>query len=185
MAAALPPDVTAALRKQAPKLMRKGMEREVKKKFDTIKQEMIKEFLGNPVTQEILAGPDTSNISGTLNGVSNLFAFIGFDSGEQPIAPILALFEKMTIKFERADDIFAITPMPWATGRSWAQGIERGISGLGYLLRKKKGRSGSAIQSRVKVRAGKFQNTAYISALISKYKKKFEELKWLSNFNIS
>ena len=199
---ALPSDVTAALRKQAPKLMRKGMEREVKKKFNTIKQEMIKEFLGNPVTQEILGGPDTSNISGTLNGVSNLFAFIGFDSGEQPVAPILALFEKMTIKFEReikrpkignrfkvdlptADDIFAITPMPWATGRSWAQGIERGISGLGYLLRKNKGRSGSAIQSRVKVRAGKFQNTSYISALISKYKKKFEELKWLSNFNIS
>ena len=42
---ALPPDVTAALRKQAPKLMRKGMEREVKKKFNTIKQEMIKELI--------------------------------------------------------------------------------------------------------------------------------------------
>ena len=194
MAIMLPPDVTAALRKQAPKAMRRGMEREVKKQFNKIKEEMVKEFLTNAITQEIMAGPDASNISGTLSGVSNLFAFIGFDRGEQPTAPILALFEKMTVKFDReikkpkignrfkvdlptADDIFAVTPLPWATGRSWAQGIERGISGIGYLLRKNKGRSGAAIQSRVKVRAGKFQNTPYISALISKYKKKFEELK--------
>jgi hypothetical protein len=194
MAAALPPDVIAALRRQAPKAMRRGFEREVKKQFEKIKQEMIKEFTNNPITQEILAGPDTSNISGTLGGVSNLFAFIGFDRGENPIAPILTLFEKMTIKFQNeikrpkigirftvdlptAEDIFAVTPLPWAAGRSWAQGIERGLSGLGYLLRKNKGRSGAAIQSRVKVRAGKFQNAPYISALISKYKKKFEELR--------
>jgi hypothetical protein len=194
MAVALPADVTAALRKQAPKAMRGGMEKEAKKEFERIKQEMIKEFMANPITQEILAGPDSGNISGTLGGVSNLFAFIGFDGGEDPIAPILALFEKMTIKFDReitrpkignrfrvdlptADEIFAITPLPWASGRSWAQGIERGLSGLGYLLRKNKGRSGAAIQSRVKVRTGRFQNTPYISALISKYKKKFEELR--------
>ena len=194
MPTALPADVKAALRRQAPKAMRRGFEREVKKQFEKIKQEMIKEFTNNPITQEILAGPDTSNISGTLGGVSNLFAFIGFDRGETPIAPILALFEKMTIKFQNeikrpkigirfsvdlptAEDVFAVTPLPWAAGRSWAQGIERGLSGLGYLLRKNKGRSGAAIQSRVKVRAGKFQNSPYISALISKYKKKFEELR--------
>ena len=70
-----------------------------------------------------------------------------------------------------------MTPMPWATGRSWAQGIETGISGLGYLLRKNDGRSGKAIQSRNKVRSGKFQNTSYISALIKKYKKEFNNIK--------
>jgi hypothetical protein len=26
--------------------------------------------------------------------------------------------------------------MPWAAGRSWAKGIETGISGLGFYLRK-------------------------------------------------
>ena len=192
--AALPPDVTAALRRQAPKALRRDFEREVKKEFDKIKKQMIEEFTSNPITQEILAGPDAPNISGTLSGISNLFAFIGFDRGEEPITPILALLEKMTIKFQNeikrpkigirftvdlptAEDVFAVTPLPWATGRSWAQGIERGLSGLGYLLRKNKGRSGAAIQSRVKVRAGKFQNVPYISALMSKYKKKFEELR--------
>ena len=81
------------------------------------------------------------------------------------------------ITLPTAQQIFSITPLPWATGRSWAQGIEVGISGLGYLLRKNKGRSGAAIQSRVKVRGGRFKNTSYISAFIKKYRKRFEELK--------
>ena len=155
---------------------------------------MIAEFLGHPVTQEIKSGPSGTNISGTLNGVTNLFAFIGFDSGDEPIMPILSLLEATEIRYiapitqggignnfqvsiPTAEDIFAITPLPWAFGRSWAQGIERGISGLGYLLRKNKGRSGAAIQSRVKVRGGRFSNTPYISALIKKYTQRFEELK--------
>ena len=141
-----------------------------------------------------MEGPSASNISGTLGGVSNLFAFIGFDAGDQPLAPILERLEAVDIIYNReykekgigvsfnvflptAEDIFAITPLPWATGRSWAEGIERGLSGLGYLLRKNKGRSGAAIQTSVKVRGGRFQNTPYISSFIKRYKKRFEELK--------
>ena len=157
---------------------------------------MIQEFLSLPVTQELLGGPDAPNISGTLGGVTSLFAFIGFDSGDQPIAPILNALERtqlqylkelkqtnkvggvFTVTLPTAEQIFSITPMPWAIGRSWAQGIETGISGLGFLLRKKgKGRSGVALQSRVKVRGGRFRNTAYISSFIKKYEKRFQNLK--------
>ena len=156
---------------------------------------MIKEFLEHPVTREIMEGPSASNISGTLQGVTNLFAFIGFDEGDQPVLPIIALLESTEISYRKevksrglgvsfdislpnAEEIFAITPLPWATGRSWAEGIERGISGLGYLLRKSGGRSGAAVQSRVnKVRGGRFQNLPYISSFIKKYKKRFEQLK--------
>ena len=190
----LPADVRAALKRQAPKMMRRGLEREARKKFKEIKAEMVKEFLASPITQEIMAGPSAANISGTLGGVSNLFAFIGFDQGEQPIAPILTLLENVTLQYDKEiknkglginfranlplpEDVFAVTPLPWAAGRSWAEGIERGLSGLGYLLRKKKGRSGAAVQSRVKVRAGRFQNSPYISAFLRKYRKRFEELK--------
>jgi len=192
----LEPDVISALQRQVPKLSRKGLEREARKKFERIKQEMISEFLAHPVTLEIMGGSGGTNISGTLNGVSNLFAFIGFSQGEDPIAPILELLQKVTFQYESdikrsiqgfgvnfkanlplPEDIFAITPLPWATGRSWAQGIERGLSGLGHLLRKNAGRSGAAVQTSVKVRGGKFQNTPYISAFLRKYKKKFEELK--------
>ena len=192
--AIVPADVKAALQRQAPKALKSKFKQVAQKEFKKIKAEMMAEFLGNPVTQEIMEGPQAPNISGTLGGVSNLFAFIGFDAGENPIAPILALLENTTLEYKQevaaknigvsfnvtlptAEDIFAITPLPWATGRSWAQGIERGLSGLGYLLRKNKGRSGAAIQSRVKVRGGKFPTTPYISAFLKKYRKRFEELK--------
>ena len=191
--AALPLDVQQAIRRQAPKALKAASKKEVDKKFKRIKNEMIKEFLSLPVTQELMQGADGVNISGTLNGVTNLFAFIGFDRGEQPILPIIQVLEDTKIQFHKntknpighiynvylptPQQIFEITPMPWATGRSWAQGIERGISGLGFLLRKNnRGRSGAAIQSRVKVRGGRFRNTVYISAFIKKYKKRFEEL---------
>mgnify|MGYP001340091690 FL=1 len=193
--ALLPSDVQNALKRQAPKALRRDLEKEAKRKFKRIKAEMIKEFLSHPITQEIMEGPSAPNISGTLGGVSNLFAFIGFDAGNQPVAPILERLEAVDIIYNKeykekgigvsfnvflptAEDIFAITPLPWATGRSWAEGIERGISGLGYLLKKSGGRSGAAVQSRVnKVRGGRFQNTPYISSFIKRYKKRFEELK--------
>ena len=192
--ARLEPDVISALKRQVPKLARKKLERITKEKFKKIKEEMLTEFLNNPITQEIMAGPSSSNISGTLGGISNLFAFIGFDQGDEPINPILTLLEKMTLTYDKeathagigvdfkinmplAEEIFAITPLPWAMGRSWAEGIERGLSGLGHLLIKNKGRSGAAIQTRVKVRGGGFQNVPYISTLIGKYTKRFKELK--------
>tara|TARA_R110001599_G_scaffold164623_5_gene354152 strand:+ start:155 stop:739 length:585 start_codon:yes stop_codon:yes gene_type:complete len=192
--AKLPLDVQQALQRQAPKELRRNFEKEIKDKFKKIKNELIKEFLSDPVTIEILQGSGGTNISGTLGGVSNLFAFIGFSSGEQPISPILQSLENIQITYNKeirkrgigvefdvsiptAQDIFSITPLPWASGRSWAEGIERGLSGLGYLLRKDGGRSGAAVQSRVnKVRSGKFQNRPYISALIKKYRKRFEDL---------
>ena len=140
--AKLPIDVQNALKRQAPKALRRDLEKEVRKEFKKIKDEMLKEFLTDSVTLEILEGAGATNISGTLGGVSNLFAFIGFDSGEQPITPILQLLEGTQITYKQeirkreigvefdvslptAQDIFAVTPLPWASGRSWSEGIER------------------------------------------------------------
>jgi hypothetical protein len=191
--AILPPDVQAALNKQVGKALRRDFEKEATLQFKKIKAELINEFLNHPITKEIKEGPSASNTSGTLGGVSNLFAFIGFEEGDDPIDPILKIFESMDISFggeipmgakfnismPTTLDIFSITPMPWASGRSWAQGIEKGISGLGYLLRRNSSssRSGEAVQSSVKIRSGRFKNTPYISALINKYSKKFSQLK--------
>ncbi len=189
-------EVQNAIKNQVPRVGKSALKKEINTKFKKIKKEMIQEFLSLPVTQELLGGPDAPNISGTLGGVTSLFAFIGFDSGDQPIAPILNALERtqlqylkelkqtnkvggvFTVTLPTAEQIFSITPMPWAIGRSWAQGIETGISGLGFLLRKKgKGRSGVALQSRVKVRGGRFRNTAYISSFIKKYERRFQNLK--------
>ncbi len=194
--AKLPLDVQAAIRAQVPKLVKKKFRKSIDDKFKDVKKDMINEFMSHPVTQELLQGPDGVNISGTLNGVTNLYAFIGFDDGDSPVQPILDILEdikitkdveqtkygvgrKYDISMPTEKDIFSVTPMPWATGRSWARGIETGISGLGYLLRKssQNSRSGVAIQSNNKVRSGRFKNVQYISALIKKYEKRFDKLK--------
>ena len=191
--------VREALKRQVPKVAKKDLNREVRKAFKRTKNQMMKEFLQLPITQELMAGPEASNISGTLRGVTNLFAFIGFDAGEKPVDMIIQALENTNIQFRKElkkgeklgaeysinlptpEQIFAMTPMPWALGRSWARGIESGISGLGFLLRKNnRGRSGRAIQSRVKVRGGAFKPTPYITAFLQKYKKKFECLEYKS-----
>ena len=186
-------DVQQALNRQVGKALRIDFEKKIKQDFAVIKSQLINEFLNHPVTKEIKDGPSASNTSNTLNGVSNLFSFIGFEDGSDPIAPILNVFQSIEITFggeipmgnkfninmPRSEDIFSVTPMPWASGRSWASGIEKGISGLGHLLRSRSSlsRSGQAIQSSVKIRSGSFKNTSYISALINKYSKKFSQLK--------
>jgi|TARA_B100000085_G_scaffold274899_1_gene292144 hypothetical protein len=180
------------LKKNLLQASRPALKADVNRSFQQIKKEMIQEFLKHPVTIEINRGVESTNSSGTLGGITNLFSFIGFDKGSDPIQPILdrllstsinlstssGLKARYTVTLPTAQEIFAITPLPYFEGRSWAQGIERGISGLGYFLKKSKGsRSGFGIQSNKVVRPGvKFKNTQYISALINKYSKKFKKL---------
>ena len=57
------------------------------RKFERAKDEMIKDFLSLKVTQEIAGGPGALNMSGTLGGYGNLFSFIGFDMGDNPMTP--------------------------------------------------------------------------------------------------
>jgi hypothetical protein len=165
-------------------------------KFNEIKSEIIAEFNNHPITREIDGGIDAPNYSGTLNGITNLYSFIGFNSGDDPIAPIRMILNKSnyriirqkkgsvsTVVFEipTSAQIFAETPMPWAVGRSWAKGIETGISGLGYYLKKSRNsRSGLGVQSQTQIRQGVvFRNTKYISDLINRYNVKIKNLEKL------
>lgn len=163
------------------------------KKFESEKKRMIKEFLNLPVTKELLAGPQARNISGTLGGYGNLFTFIGFEAGTDPVSPIVQLLEKTQVIFNglssrgttkiriempSAKDIFAITPLPWATGISWAKGIEVGMSGLGQYINKSStsSRSGAGVQTSSRLRSGRFSNTPYISRFVNKWQKEFIKL---------
>jgi len=179
---------------QADKEYQKIVRSSIEDEFEKIKQKYIEEFINHPVTQEIKGGISANNISGTLSGITNLYSFIGFDEGTDPIKPIEDLLQRSnyriifnnnsidsTIIFDipTAAQIFEITPMPWAIGRSWARGIETGISGLGYYLKKKKNsRSGFGIQSSTnQVRFGvSYKNTKYISDLINRFNKELTNL---------
>ena len=182
------------INKQVPNLARGQVQKLFTPAFQKIKNKMIVEFLNHPVTLEIKGGTSSGNISGTLGGATNLFSFIGFESGSDPTDAIEKILASTNFRFTRttsksvefeidipeAAEIFAATPMPWAPGRSWAKGIETGISGLGYYLKVSKdiSRSGLGIQSPRKVRksGSKFKNVQYISALIKKYQKEFANL---------
>lgn len=183
---------------QADKEYQKQVKIVIDEQFNKIKNKYIEEFLNHPITQEIKGGIGSANISGTLGDVTNLYSFIGFDEGTDPIGPIEQLLNKSnyriifnpngidsTVIFDipTASQIFEITPMPWAIGRSWARGIESGISGLGYYLKKiKNSRSGLGVQSDTQVRSGaSFKNTKYISDLINRFSK---ELKEINNLKI-
>ena len=134
-----------------------------------------------------------SNISGTLQGITNLFSFIGFDSEADPIDPVVKILQTTTfeqtsyrsniinyrVNLPTKDQIFDATPLPYIPGRSWAKGIETGISGLGFYLKRKSkaSRSSFGIQSEYQVRKGvKFRNTKYISSLLKKYEIEFKNL---------
>lgn len=187
--------IVASLKKQAPKILRNEIQKRGRVAFQRIKNQMIVDFLNHPVTIEIKQGVESQNTSGTLGGATNLYSFIGFDnSSEDPTKNIENVlqetnFEFATIKGDSiefsiyipdAKDVFDVTPMPWAKGRSWAKGIETGISGLGYYLKveRENSRSGLGVQSPRKVRksGAKFKNVQYISALLNKYKKEFANL---------
>lgn len=183
-------------------VVRKAIELRLRPIFNQIRQEMLDEFINHPITEEIAMGPKLNWNSPFLNGKGDLFSFIGFHEGDDPIKPIFDLIKGIRLfsvtskgldhKFEirffpTRDDIKQITPMPWAKGRSWAIGIEQGISGLGSYLNKEHeaSRSTAGIEAKdrsgrlVKVRDDKFENVPYISEILNKYRQKFSDISHL------
>jgi hypothetical protein len=175
------------------------------KEFSVIKERMMEEFENHPVTMEIEAGPSSANISTTLGGYGNLFTFIGFPEGDDPISVIRRRLQETNIrktsykggKWEfittepTREEIFAITPLPWANGRSWVDGIETGLSGLGYYLYESSkdfnsSRSGPAIQLKggkkgeksfgggtggaIKNQRSRYRRTSYISKILRDFR---------------
>tara|TARA_Y100000310_G_scaffold116286_1_gene114959 strand:+ start:465 stop:1070 length:606 start_codon:yes stop_codon:yes gene_type:complete len=169
----------------------KGVKEAIEKKVKSAQQTLLKSFEKHPVTREIEGGTSASNLSGTLGGIGNLFTYIGFGSGDRPLTILRALLEKYEIRYHYAKahttinitvpttvELFKATPMPWATGRSWAKGIETGISGLGQYLYQDSAhsRSGGAVQVKGRLRAGKFSNTSYLSSLLKNYYKEIKKI---------
>lgn len=163
----------------------------VKKKFESNKNSFLTEFDNHVVTQEISEGSSAPNISKTLNGQGNLFGFIGFNEGDSPIENLRNFLNKnfdfkrknisnkkisYTIYYPSFEKIKSITKMPWESGRSWVEGIERGISGLSYYLYKKSiaSRSGGGIQSENQINISSFKTMKYMTEIINKFKKNFK-----------
>lgn len=168
----------------------------IDRELDKSSNRLRAEFDAHAVTQEIAGGPEVrDNPSGTLGGYGGLFSFIGFTAGSDPLAPIRRIIAEQRFQIRKsngvlksgnvvtmilegpvAKEIFDVTHMPWANGRSWARGIEQGISGMGQYLNTEylAGWSGQGVQTKSPIArngtqaASKFNNKPYISAMIAK-----------------
>ena len=158
-------------------------------------REALKDFNSHPVTQEIESGPRAENLSGTLSGYGNLFSYIGFNQGSDPIHGLREFLEKRPRVYRNSrlvrgqnsvDYVFRIqVPLfsemedfaqsPYE-GRSWIKGMERGISGLGYYLHSKSGqlansRSGFGLQTENRLRAMTFKPIKYMTSILERFRR--------------
>jgi len=166
-----------------------------KAKFNQAKASVLREFLDDVVTREIRGGANVSNASGTLGGYGNLFSYIGFYDGFDPIAPIEEYITNfpfqakvinrgrgenlsVQVKFPSIEKIKQLSGMPWEEGNSWVVGIERGISGFSnymYDMYMGKGRSGAAIQKKNKSgTVTSFSTKRYLPSILADIKRKFK-----------
>lgn len=181
-------------------VLKKAAEQRAEQVFEDAVIGMQIEFEDHPVTQEIKGGIASSNISNTLGGGSapkNLYSFIGFESGDDPIEPIQNALSpedpagpKMkyagkSIKNDNAQFSFDIsapdkqaiyrrTPMPWASGWSWAQKIETKIPGFARFLAKfmdEPSRSGGGVQLKQKLRDGEYSppEGGYLTGIFARF----------------
>lgn len=165
----------------------KIVEEGFKNKVEEAQKEMVQAFEEDLITKELEGGVGASNISGTLGGRGNLFSFIGFEQGSDPTEVIRKLLTnkiKIQVKPQRRgkfkveilaptiEEIYKVTPIPWNPGRSWVDGIQKGISGLGSYVpvTSPYSRSGKGLQTN-QDKGGRFANRSYMTTILKKFDK--------------
>lgn len=156
-------------------------------RFDTAKETFLKDFLSHPVSEELESGP---KYQGGSLPIGNLFSFIGFNDGEDPVGELYqflddeiylsrtATYDKarrrfiFTVGIPSKDEIADQTPMPWGTARSWVFGIEAGIQGLNHYIFSQSrdlGRSTGGTQSKTvtTLAPGGYKAQRYLSDLLN------------------
>jgi hypothetical protein len=161
---------------------------EAEKILEINKEILIKDFNTHAVTMEIEAGEEANNISGTLGHKGNLFSFIGFEEGTNPVSVVRGLLNEIKlgnmkkvansnvvefkVEIPSKEEFESVTKMPWETGRSWLYEIERAISGLSSYLygQFKNSRSGTGIQADHEVNSSRtFTPVKYFGAMMEKF----------------
>lgn len=175
----------------------------INRRVEASKKRFLRNFEDHPITKEIQAGPDANNSSNTLGGYGNLFSFLGFNAGSDPLAIIREFIQNIQVSQKPTskivgdreihysfdlfapiskEDLFDKTQLEWL-GKSWLKGIESGLSGLGYYLFFPDGsdyesRSEMAVQSqRNKIRSLTYRPTKYFSSLLWSFQMDLNKIK--------
>ncbi len=167
-------------------------------KFEEAKKQFMQEFNDHPVTVEIQGGAYASNSSGTLGGYGNLFSFLGFEAGSNPIGEISEAMNTMfsmeppsalrnflrsvfnlprlsfVVRHPTISKLKKHSKLPWAFGGSWLSGIESGIPNFAQYLyednsRIKTSRSKSGVEAEWSIRGASFQPTPYLTPIIERF----------------
>jgi hypothetical protein len=158
-------------------------------------------FEEHGVTQELEAGNTGKSAYITYfkpdRGNANLFSFIGFPEGTNPVAVLRELLAEpievklqtrarnayyFRIMYPTADDIERATPMPseyFSGNFSWARGLEDGdLPGIGQFLaiRAEASRSGGGIQVEIKDTGSSIARVPYITEILEAFRKKIQAL---------
>jgi hypothetical protein len=179
--AALPKAGQAEAYKQAERLFRRA------------KNAMMQDFDKHPITAEIKAGNRAINFSNTLDGYGNLFSFLGFEDGSNPVGPLRDLLElgtnfrytgfrrqewRFKVQTPSKEAIETVTPMEWEVGNSWATAVEEGVSNLSYYLYKKTStsRSGTGLQAGWEINEDLvFQKTKYLTEIFKNFRERINK----------
>ena len=68
----------------------------IEKQFKVLHKKLISDFLNHPVTKELKGGASSLNITNSLPE-GNLFGFIGFEAGSDPISSMQKQIEDIDI----------------------------------------------------------------------------------------
>ena len=176
--------------KQTGRFVKPEVEPKLTKQFQGIKESMLSDFNNHMITREL--EQKTAADPSAFVSRGSLFGFIGFEKTDDPTEIVREMLNESSLRFIRIkgetvdfkvfypslEELFLATPLPWATGRSWLQGIESGISGLGKYLNvdSAESRSGGGVQSSYNTGGGRFRQTKYISEILNNFIKKIDNL---------
>lgn len=177
------PGLRREISQQYNRTFARRVRQKVESDVEKAKARMIAAFDSHSVTKD-LDGGGGGNLVG---GEGDLFSLIGFEKGSKPINELRMLLLRsvrvsnvmpmggadiavsITIDIPSMDEIREVTPLPWASGRSWVDEVENGVSGLGNYIVKESpaSRSGKAIQVKSQVRSASMGGVEYVSEIIS------------------
>jgi len=157
--------------------VKQGFRMEAQKKFKIAHVKLMKAFEDHPVTRELETGGGSSRYISK----GSLFGFIGFEKGSSPVSSLRRALQGASIlvhkpmpssfsytfraKIPTDEELYALTPLPWAKGRSWLRELEGGLSNLGGYIpsSSETSRSGEGIQSSSSRAGGSIKVTDYLT----------------------
>lgn len=193
-----------AVAKQAERVLIKKVRPLIELDYESKREQFMEAFNSDPVTQEIEEGPSAFSRVGPLaTAGGNLFSFLGFEAGKQPVGALREYLERSIelgrtragvvkgskvifstpVKFPtvaEVDSFVAANPetrLDWDR-RPFTSVLANGVPGLpNFIFNEEKGfptsRSGPAIQSKGKVRNGSLGRIPYMGPLLAHLKRLF------------